>query len=70
MQCVVVDKETAKETFELENTLTQESSVTINGVVRSEPRSVGGYELGVQRLKFIKLLMSIQYLIKNMVMIF
>ena len=41
-QCVVVDKETDKETFELENTLTQESSVTINGVVRSEPRSVGG----------------------------
>jgi len=47
----VVDKETDKETFELENTLTQESSVTINGVVRSEPRSVGGYELGVTKIK-------------------
>ena len=51
VQCVVVDKETDKETFELENTLTQESSVTINGVVRSEPRSVGGYELGVTKIK-------------------
>ena len=50
VQCVVVDKETDKTTFELENTLTQESSVTIDGIVRSEPRSVGGYELGVTNI--------------------
>ena len=50
VQCVVIDKETDKKTFELENTLTQESSVTIKGVVRSEPRSVGGYELGVTEI--------------------
>ena len=45
VQCVVIDKETDKKTFELENKLTQESSVTIKGIVRSEPRSIGGYEL-------------------------
>jgi len=50
VQCVVVDKETDKTTFELENTLTQESSVTIDGIVRPEPRSVGGYELGVTNI--------------------
>ena len=50
VQCVIVDKETDKTTFELENTLTQESSVTIDGIVRSEPRSVGGYELGVTNI--------------------
>ncbi len=51
VQCVVVKAETEKEVFELENTLTQESSVTVTGTVRSEPRSVGGYELGVSHIK-------------------
>ena len=37
--------------FSLGNKLTQESSVTITGVVRSEPRSVGGYELGVTNIE-------------------
>ena len=50
VQCVVVDKETDKSTFELENILTQESSISIEGVVRAEPRSVGGYELGVKKI--------------------
>ena len=50
VQCVVVKAETEKEVFELENTLTQESSVTVTGTVRSEPRSVGGYELGVSQI--------------------
>ena len=50
VQCVVVDKETDKTTFELENILTQESSISIEGVVRAEPRSVGGYELGVKKI--------------------
>ena len=51
VQCVVVKAETEKEVFELENTLTQESSVTVTGTVRSEPRSVGGYEIGVSQIK-------------------
>ena len=50
VQCVVVDKETDKTTFELENTLTQESSISVEGVVRAEPRSVGGYELGIKKI--------------------
>ena len=36
VQCVVVDKETSPETFQLESSLTQESSVTVTGVVRTE----------------------------------
>ena len=51
VQCVVIDKETDKPTFELENTLTQESSITVEGNVRAEPRSVGGYEVGVTSIK-------------------
>ncbi|MEC8703836.1 MAG: OB-fold nucleic acid binding domain-containing protein, partial [Candidatus Neomarinimicrobiota bacterium] len=51
VQCVVVNKETDSDTFELESKLTQESSVTVTGTVRSEPRSVGGYELGVTKIK-------------------
>ena len=51
VQCVVVDKETDKTTFELENMLTQESSITVEGNVRAEPRSVGGYEVGVTNIK-------------------
>ena len=45
VQCVVVNKETDSDTFELESKLTQESSVTVTGTVRSEPRSVGGLSL-------------------------
>ena len=46
VQCVVVKADTKESIFNLENELTQESSVTVTGTVRAEPRSVGGYELG------------------------
>ena len=44
VQCVVVKADTDEAIFNLENKLTQESSVTVTGMVRAEPRSVGGYE--------------------------
>ncbi len=47
VQCVVVKSEVDESIFKLEPELTQESSVTVTGTVRKEPRSVGGYELGV-----------------------
>lgn len=51
VQCVVVKADTEESIFNLENKLTQESSVTITGTVRAEPRSVGGYELGVTNIE-------------------
>ena len=48
VQCVVLNSDVNESIFGLENNLTQESSVTVTGIVRSEARSVGGYELGVK----------------------
>jgi asparaginyl-tRNA synthetase len=50
LQCVVVEAETDDIIFKLESELTQESSVTVTGTVRKEPRSVGGFELGVKHI--------------------
>ena len=50
-QCVVVKAEVEPEIFELKNTITQESSVTITGTVRKDDRSVGGFEIGVESIK-------------------
>ncbi len=50
LQCVVVNGEASNESFALEQTLNQEDSIIINGIVRKEPRSIGGYELGVREI--------------------
>ncbi len=50
LQCVVVKKDVNEETFKKEDLLTQESSVTVNGIVRLEKRAVGGVELGVKSI--------------------
>jgi asparaginyl-tRNA synthetase len=50
-QCVVVKGEVADDIFDLEQTLTQESSVSVTGLVKEEPRSVGGYEIGVTNVE-------------------
>ena len=47
-QCVVVKAEVPEDVFEIEPTLTQESSVSVTGTVRKDDRSVGGYELTVK----------------------
>ena len=52
LQCVVVKNDVDADTFNKEELLTQESSVTVTGVVRIDKRAVGGVELGV---KFIKI---------------
>jgi asparaginyl-tRNA synthetase len=44
-QCVFVKSEVSEATFTDFEQLTQESSVTVTGIVRAEPRSPGGYEL-------------------------
>ena len=53
LQGVIVKGEASDETFLLEHKLNQEDSIIINGTVRKEPRSVGGYELGVKEIKVV-----------------
>ncbi|MEC9273568.1 MAG: asparagine--tRNA ligase [Candidatus Neomarinimicrobiota bacterium] len=49
-QCVISSDETSDEVFNLENILTQESSITVTGIVKEEPRSIGGYEILVKNI--------------------
>lgn len=45
VQCVLVKAEVGEELFSQADHLTQESSLVVKGVVRSEPRAIGGFEL-------------------------
>jgi len=47
MQCVAVKSNIAEELFEELKALTQESSLSITGVIRAEPRAAGGFEMDV-----------------------
>tara|TARA_B100001250_G_C19808056_1_gene794355 strand:+ start:1289 stop:2578 length:1290 start_codon:yes stop_codon:yes gene_type:complete len=49
-QCVVSSDETSSNVFNLENTLTQETSISVTGIVKKEPRSTGGYEILVKNI--------------------
>lgn len=51
LQCVIVKNDVDEETFKKEESLTQESSVTLTGTVRLEKRAIGGIELGVKSIK-------------------
>lgn len=53
IQCVVVYAEVPAEIFEKVNTLVQESSFEVRGVVREDPRSPIGYEMAVRDLNVI-----------------
>ena len=53
MQGVLFKGECSEEAFEEFEKLTQESSFEVTGKVRKEPRSAGGYEMGIQSLKII-----------------
>ncbi|MBY0469992.1 asparagine--tRNA ligase [bacterium] len=53
MQCVFFKGECSDESFELFGKLTQETSIELTGKLRKEPRSPGGYEMGVQSLKIV-----------------
>src|SRR5579862_7127232 len=48
MQCVAVKSALPEELFEQIKDLTQESSLTVRGKVRSEPRAPGGFELDLE----------------------
>ena len=53
LQCVVVNGECDYESFNLEQDLNQEDSVTITGLVKKEPRAVGGFELSVKTITIV-----------------
>ena len=53
LQGVVVKGEATDDTFEMEPDLNQEDSVILTGIVRKEPRSVGGYELGIKEIDVV-----------------
>ncbi|HEV2086029.1 MAG TPA: asparagine--tRNA ligase [Gemmatimonadales bacterium] len=53
VQGVLSKKEVPEATWSAFQSLTQETSVAMTGVVREEPRSPGGYELAVQTLEVL-----------------
>ena len=53
LQCIVFKGNVSEEIFQLADSITQESSFEITGIVKSEPRAVGGFELDVIDLKLI-----------------
>jgi asparaginyl-tRNA synthetase len=53
VQSVLSRKEVSDEVWQRFQTLTQETSVAATGTVREEPRSPGGYELGVTDLEVL-----------------
>ena len=54
LQCVAVKDQTHDESFALEQSLNKEDSVIVTGIVREEPRSPGGFELGLQTINVLK----------------
>jgi len=53
IQCVVFQKEVTPEVFGLASRLAQESSIVVRGVVRADPRSPIGFELGVTGIDLV-----------------
>jgi asparaginyl-tRNA synthetase len=53
VQCVLSKKEVSEAVWSGFQALTHESSVAVTGTVRAEPRSPGGYELGVSDLTLL-----------------
>jgi len=54
MQCVAVKSSLPEEIFETLKALTQESSLTVTGTMRAEPRASGGYELDVTDARVVQ----------------
>jgi asparaginyl-tRNA synthetase len=52
-QCVYFRGECDEKAFEDFEKLTQESTVAVTGIVKAEPRSPGGYEIGARQLEIL-----------------
>lgn len=55
VQSVILKNQVSPELFALTESLTQESSVIVSGLVRSDARAPGGYELAVTHLELVQL---------------
>ena len=53
LQCIVFKGNVTPEVFELADSLNQEASFEVTGLVKEEPRAVGGYELDATDVKLI-----------------
>lgn len=53
LQGVIVKNEASEETFELESKLNQEDSIIIEGIIRKENRSIGGFEIGIKNIEVV-----------------
>ncbi|MDD5581906.1 MAG: asparagine--tRNA ligase [Candidatus Marinimicrobia bacterium] len=65
IQCVIVRNEVSEDVFEMKNTLTQESSIEIRGVVKSAPRQAFGYEILVKDIKIFQIAESYPIALKE-----
>src|SRR6476659_10865220 len=55
IQATLFQKTVSPEAFDLAKHVPQESSVTVTGEVRKEPRAPGGYELSVTDLQAVQM---------------
>ncbi|NMC43000.1 MAG: asparagine--tRNA ligase, partial [candidate division Zixibacteria bacterium] len=55
VQAIMAKGEVSDAIFDLSDALTQESSLKITGTVRVEPRSPGGYELGLTNIEIVQI---------------
>jgi asparaginyl-tRNA synthetase len=55
MQCVAGVRDLAPEQWEASGALTQESSVIVRGLLKADPRQIGGVELGMNSLEVVAL---------------
>ncbi|MGC8827942.1 MAG: asparagine--tRNA ligase [Anaerolineae bacterium] len=65
IQAVAFQKDLPAEVFERAASLTQESSVVVNGIVRADPRAPGGYELGITNIEIIQLVQDYPIALKE-----
>ncbi len=55
MQGILFKGECSEKAFEEFEKLTQESSIRVTGKIRKEPRSVGGFEMGIQEIEVVQI---------------
>ena len=53
LQGVVVKNEASEKAFRLESVLKQEDSIIIEGLIKKENRSEGGYEIAIKEIKIV-----------------
>ena len=53
LQGVVVKNEASENAFKLDSVLKQEDSIIIEGILKKEKRSVGGYEIAIKEIKIV-----------------